>query len=116
MTIMKLRKSDDILIDSVEPAFSLGSRMRGLLGRKGIPNGHALYIKPCSSIHTVCMRFKLDLIFLDRSFNVIKIVRNVSPSRMVLGGKGAASVIELESGWFDFSALCVGDKVDICAC
>lgn len=113
MTLSKLMKGDEALIESVESALSLGSRMRGLLGRKKLESGHALHIKPCSSIHTWGMQFTLDLIFIDREYHVVNIIRDVAPGRMVLGGKHAASVIELESGWFDWERLSVGDEVNI---
>ncbi len=113
MTFSKLKKGDEILIESVEVAFSLGARMLGLLGRNNLSAGHALHIKPCGSIHTLGMRFNLDLIFLDRNLTVVKIVCDVTPFKMVLGGKHAASVIELESGWFDWSKLSVGDNLEI---
>ena len=113
MNFFKLKKGDEILIESVEPAFSLGARMCGLLGRDKLAVGHALYIKPCGSIHTMGMRFNLDLIFLDRNLTVTKIVRDVASFKIVLGGKHAASVLELESGWFDWDKLSVGDNVNI---
>ena len=113
MSVVKLRKGDEILIDSVESAFSLADRMRGLLGRDKLPPGHALHIKPCGSIHTLGMKFTLDLIFLDQNYHVVNIVRDVVPLRMVMGGKHAASVIELESGWFDWDKLSIGDSLNI---
>jgi uncharacterized membrane protein (UPF0127 family) len=111
MTTFVLKKDDKILIESVEGAFGLAARMRGLLGRNNLEMDHALYIKPCGSIHTFGMRFSLDLIFLDKNLSVVKIVHDVSPGKMVLGGKYAASVIELESGWFDWQKLNAGDSV-----
>ena len=113
MSISKLKKGDEVLIDSVESAFSLSARMCGLLGRDKLPSGQALHIKPCGSIHTFGMKFTLDLIFLDRNYHVVNIVRDVAPSRMVLGGKKAASVIELESGWFDWGKLSINDGLSI---
>ena len=113
MSISKLRKCGDTLIESVESAFSLGARMRGLLGRDNLIPQHALHIKPCGSIHTLGMRFTLDLIFLDQNLHVVNIVRDVVPFRMVMGGKHAVSVIELESGWFDWGQLDIGDKVQL---
>lgn len=113
MTVFKLIKDDEVLINLIETAFSLGARMRGLLGRKMLGHGVALYIKPCGSIHTFWMKFLLDVIFLDRDMRVVCINRDIPPFRMVIGGKHAASVIELESGWFDWGKLNVGDMVNI---
>ena len=111
--ICKSTKNNDTLIESVEPAFSVGARMRGLLGRKTLPPGSAMHIKPCGSIHTLWMRFTLDLIFLDRDYTVVKVVRNVAPFNLATGGRKAASVLEFASGWFDWNKLSVGDKLEI---
>jgi uncharacterized membrane protein (UPF0127 family) len=106
-----LVKGSARLIESVELALDLKSRMVGLLGRNGLGLGKGIYIAPCSSIHTFFMRFPIDLFFLDRDMVVRKIVRNVLPWRMVFGGHGAWAVVEIESGWFPAGCINVGDKV-----
>lgn len=106
-------KDGETLIESIEPAFKLIARMRGLLGRKTLPSGSAMHIKPCGSVHTLWMLFTLDLIFLDRDYTVVKIVRNVAPFNMVTGGRKAASILEFASGWFDWNKLHIGDKLEI---
>ncbi len=100
----------------VETAYSMGARMRGLLGRSGLPEGHALYIKPCPSIHTFCMQFALDLIFVDRALTVVKLVWDVAPNRMVQGGRRAHAVFEVQAGGVDRSQISVGDTLDLNEC
>ncbi len=107
-----LAKSGVPLIESVETASSLLSRMRGLLGRGSLPAGHAMHIIPCGSIHTFCMKFALDLLFLDDRNRIVKSVYNVPPGRMVLGGPGAHSVLEMSAGWFDPRSVMSGDAVE----
>ena len=41
-----------VVAETVELAITRLERRRGLLGRDGLPQGHALLIAPCSSIHT----------------------------------------------------------------
>ena len=100
-----LAKSGDTLIESVETASSLAARMRGLLGRDGLARGHALHIVHCDSIHTFFMKFSLDLVFLDRGNRVVKVVSSVTPWRMVWGGPGACSVLEMSAGWFNAASV-----------
>ena len=113
MKTAALMKNGVRLIETVELATDLKSRIIGLLGRKYLGKQHAMYLKPCNSIHTFFMKFSIDLVFLSRDLSVRKIVKGVGPGRIVLGGEGAWSVIEMESGWFIEDSLRVGDKVDI---
>ena len=106
-----LVKNGVSLIESVELAVDLKSRIVGLLGRSSLCKQRAMYLAPCSSIHTFFMKFPLDLVFLGRDMQVKKVVRNVFPGRIVSGGWGAWSVIEMESGWFPVDGLKVGDQV-----
>ncbi|MCK5850642.1 MAG: DUF192 domain-containing protein [Kiritimatiellae bacterium] len=87
--------------------------MQGLLGRSSLGDGRAMYLAPAGSIHTFFMRFSIDLVFLSKQMKVMKIVRGVSPGRVVLGGSMAWSVFEMESGWFPSDALREGDEVTL---
>ncbi|MDD4872461.1 MAG: DUF192 domain-containing protein [Kiritimatiellae bacterium] len=113
MNVAALRKNGVILIGTVELAVDFKSRLVGLLGRSSLGKQCAMYLSPCSSVHTFFMRFCLDLIFVSRDMVVKKIVRNVVPGRIVFGGAVAWSVVEMESGWFPVDELKIGDKVDI---
>jgi len=89
------------------------TRSVGLLGRKGLAAGRGLWIKPCSSIHTLFMRFTIDVLYLDRENKMVKVRRRMRPFRMSMGGKGAHSVIELAAGALDGFDLAPGDQVEI---
>lgn len=87
-------------------ARSCFSRMRGLLGRDGLPVGHAMLIAPCSAIHTLGMKFPIDVRFYDREGQCVREVLNVKPGRFwVGGGWRAASVLECAAGDKTFHAL-----------
>ena len=100
-----------VIIPELLVAKKMLSRMVGLLGRRGLQEGSAMLLSPCGSIHTVGMKFTLDLIFLDKHQRVVRVVCGVLPNRFVLGGRGAKSVVEIESGWFDMLQLSVGDEL-----
>ena len=75
-------------------------RMRGLLGRDGLPRGTAMAFPHCRAVHTVGMRFALDVAFLDREGRLLRVARGVRPGRLLVwGGWRARTVIEAESGW-----------------
>ena len=52
--------------------------------------GEALLIERCGSVHTVGMRFALDLVFLDRGWRVVRVARNVGPGRWMVWGAAMA--------------------------
>ncbi|MGI9188091.1 MAG: DUF192 domain-containing protein [Gaiellales bacterium] len=67
---------------SVAPAFSARGA-RGLLGRDGIEADAGLLLSdPIGCIHTVGMRFAIDIVFLDRDLCVVGVARDVPPWRL----------------------------------
>ncbi len=91
-------------------------RMRGLLGRRALGPGAALVIERCGAVHTVGMRFALDLVFLDRAWRVVRVVRGVRAGLpFVWGGWRAARVVESEAGCLDAAALRPGDGLEFVA-
>ncbi len=113
MQAANLTKDDEVLIESVEIADTFLSRFLGMMGRGPLGPGRALHIIPCGSVQTFFMTHSLDLVFLDSANTVVKIVRGVTPFRIVFGGTKAQSVMELTAGWFVEDALRVGDEVSL---
>jgi len=75
-------------------ARSRRARLFGLaLLPRAPPAGWALLLPKCRSVHTVGMRFALDLVFIDAGGRVLRVTRRVPPWRVV-SCRGAAAVIE----------------------
>jgi uncharacterized membrane protein (UPF0127 family) len=92
----------------VSRASTSETRRKGLLGRESLLPGEGLWILPCEGIHTVGMRFAIDLIYLDRGRRIRKVVRNVRPWRISLC-LSAHSVLELPAGAAEAGTCQVGD-------
>jgi uncharacterized membrane protein (UPF0127 family) len=86
------------------------TRMRGLLGRRDLPSGEGILLKPASSVHMAFMRFAIDAVFLDRELRVVKIAADLRPWRLA-GARGAKSVVELPAGEAARRGLNVGDRL-----
>jgi uncharacterized protein len=86
-------------------------RLRGLIGRRGLEPGEALWLRPSSGVHTFGMRFAIDVIFLDRELRVVKLVENMRPFRMTLPHLRAASVLEMAAHSAAGAGLRVGDQL-----
>ena len=85
------------LAASVGVAETLGQRLKGLLGTDGLACGRGLLLKPCNSVHTIGMRYALDIVFLGDDFRVLKIVENLPPGRMTWCWRGKMA-LELPAG------------------
>lgn len=85
-------------------------RRRGLLGRASLPPGEALWILPCESVHTIGMRFPIDVLFLSRDKRVLKI-RTHMRAWKVSACLRAHSVLELPAGTADFTGTRPGDQL-----
>ena len=107
------RSKNLVLVDAVEDAKSLWSRMRGLLGRANLPADQALWISPCNSIHTFFMKFTIDAVFVDDQFVVRKVVRGVRPWRLVPPVWQARSVFELAEGQASMDRVTEGDQLHV---
>jgi hypothetical protein len=99
-------------IARLEIARSTLERMRGLLGRSGLPPGEGMLIERCASIHTFFMKFALDVIFLDSEWEVRRVVRGLRAWRMA-GSLGASRVVELAAGALEGTDLATGDALKI---
>jgi len=101
------------LATNVKVADNLFTRMKGLLGKKELLEGEALWIKPCFSVHTFFMKFPIDVIFLNKKNQVIVAVSNLTPNRMTRLYPQSFSVLELPSGTIVASNSQIGDIIEI---
>jgi uncharacterized membrane protein (UPF0127 family) len=85
-------------------------RLVGLLGRRSLPPGEGMLIRPASSVHTFFMRFPIDVVFLDRRGVVVGVRRSVPPWRAAFARR-ARSVLELPAGESAGAGIEVGDEL-----
>lgn len=84
------------VLGGIEVPVAVGMRAR-LLGLSRLDReraGPGLLLPRCSSVHTLGMRFELDIYFLDQSDRLLKVFKRVAPRRVV-GLGGASAVLEL---------------------
>jgi uncharacterized membrane protein (UPF0127 family) len=90
-------ENDAIVCRSCTVARDPLTRMRGLLGRRGLAEGEGILLQPAGSIHTFFMRFAIDVVFLDAVRRVLRVVPDVRPWRTAAVRK-ARAVLELAAG------------------
>ena len=86
------------------------TRMRGLLGRRELPSGEGILLRPASSIHMAFMRFAIDAVFLDGDGRVLKVEHELRPWRMA-AARRAKAVVELPSGEASRRGIEIGQRL-----
>ncbi|MGH9245213.1 MAG: DUF192 domain-containing protein [Acidimicrobiales bacterium] len=101
---------DGEVLASLEVAESRPARTRGLLGRRGIEG--TILLRPARSVHSLGMRFPIDVAFLDRELRVVRII-SMKRWRVSRPVARAHAVLEAERGAFRSWELRPGDQLEI---
>ncbi len=87
------------------------TRLRGLLGRTGLGEEEGLWIRPCSGVHTLFMRFAIDVVALDAGQRIVRIWPRLRPWRLTSVRLEVVSVLELRAGRAEACGLQAGDQL-----
>lgn len=98
----KVRKADNFL-----------TRLVGLLKRTNLGPEEALWLMPSKGIHTVGMKFPIDVVFLNRDCHVLGLTSGMSPYRISSVHLRGYSVLELPNGTIRKSRTEIGDQLEI---
>jgi uncharacterized membrane protein (UPF0127 family) len=104
-----LLRDGDVLA-TAEVASSLAQRSKGLLGRRSYEG--AMILPHTRAVHTLGMRFGIDVAFCDKEMVVLDVTTLV-PWRMSLPRRRGRSVIEAQAGAFERWGLRVGDRLEL---
>lgn len=95
-----------------EPADTVWTRFRGLQMRRALAPGEGLLLRPAGSIHTLFMRFAIDVVFLDRDLRVLEVRAGLRPWRMA-SVRGAKVVLELPAGAAEAAGIRAGSRLEL---
>jgi uncharacterized membrane protein (UPF0127 family) len=98
----KVRKADNFL-----------TRLIGLLKRTHLGPEEALWLMPSKGIHTIGMKFPIDVVFLTRDNEVVGVISGLAPYRVSAVHLRGYSVMELPAGTIKKSRTEIGDKFEI---
>lgn len=104
------QRTDVSVADRVEVAVTRKSRRKGLLGRSGLEASSALILAPCAAVHTMFMRFAIDVVFVDSDGCALRMVPNLGPWRIAVE-PFAHAVVELPAGSLSQCHVNVGDRL-----
>lgn len=100
------------LVNFARVALSYRERVTGLLGDFCLPEGEGLLIPSCRRIHTVGMRFGIDVVFMGDDGVVLCLANNLGPGNQVVCAE-AHSVLELPGGTIRDTATVIGDRLQL---
>jgi uncharacterized membrane protein (UPF0127 family) len=103
---------DTMLADCAHIADTSKSRKTGLLKHDRLERGEGLWITPCEGVHTMGMKFPIDVLFLDKKRRVLKI-RAAMPRWRLAACLWAHSVLELPSGTAAETKTAAGDQLEL---
>lgn len=103
-----------VVCERCEVADSALARLRGLLGRRELPRGEGMLLRPSGSIHTCFMRFPIDAVFLDAELRVLRVRSDLRPWR-ASGARGARAVLELAAGEAARRGIAPGERLRLVA-
>jgi len=106
-----LEKTQSTIAEHVDVAQSFGSRLQGLMFKRALPEGHALLIKRCNSIHTFFVRFPIDVMFLSEDHHVIAVYSNMLPFKLSKRFGKAKAVLETQAGIIDRHSIKAHDQL-----
>lgn len=115
MRIVTVRNEtrDTVVGDRVEVATTSLTRMVGLLPKRHLDAGAGLWIKPSSGVHTIGMRFTIDVIGVDKHMKVVELWPNLVPLRVTKVSFKMRSAIELPAGQIHACGIEVGDQLSM---
>jgi uncharacterized membrane protein (UPF0127 family) len=101
---------DGEVLASLEVADTRSARRRGLLGRDAVEG--ALLLRPTRAVHTLGMRFPIDVAWCDRDLVVLR-TATLGRHRLSRPVLRARAVVEAEAGSFARWGLQVGDPLEL---
>ena len=111
------RHRGTVLADRAQRADNAWQRFVGLMFSAALPQGQALVLEPCASIHMFFMRYPIDVVFLSKEqqrsgeYEVVGLVRAIRPWRMTRFFRGARTAVELPAGVIEQSLTQAGDTI-----
>ena len=99
-----------VLGETVDVADTSAKRRTGLLKHTSLEPGQGLWIVPCEGVHTWFMKFAIDVVFLNKKRQVVKVRKSMGRWRMAMSLR-AHSVLELPAGTLERTGTQKGDQL-----
>ncbi len=102
-----------MLIENGLVAAGPWARLRGLIGRPSLQPGEGLVLPGTKGIHTIGMRYAIDIAFLNKQGYVIHLTRSMHPFRISRVVIHSAMALELRAGLLYETGTAIGDLIEV---
>ena len=103
------------LATTLDVADTHWSRLKGLTLKpeSAFRPGQGLWIRPSRGVHTLGMRFSIDVVYLDKDQRVVHLEKQLKPWRVAPVRLQTASVLELPANTLDPTGTMLGDELEM---
>jgi len=108
LVVMNTTRGKQLITDG-QVADGSFTRLRGLLGRRGLEPGQGLMIVPCQSIHMFFMAFPIDVVYVSAEMEVVGIDHAIRPWRVGKPRPQSRFVLEVPAGTAKATGTQIGD-------
>ena len=91
-------RTEEVLADRIRWARTFVDRARGLIARPMLGPGEGLIIDRASQVHTFLVRAPIDVVFCNRSWEVLHVISPMERRRISRWVRGSRWVVELPAG------------------
>ncbi len=102
-----------MLIENGLVAAGPWARLRGLIGRPALQPGEGLLLPGTKGIHTIGMRYAIDIAVLNQQGYVIHLIHSMHPFRISRVVMHSAMALELPAGLLRQTGTAVGDLIQV---
>jgi len=110
MKQIRVYREGALLWQRVLVANSFLRRLIGLLNKSSLEPSEGMFFYKAPAIHTIGMRFPIDILFLDASRCVVKVLQQVKPNRILPYIKSQYT-IELSAGQSEEKNIRLGERL-----
>ncbi len=106
------RTKNTTLGKEVQVAGTFFMRLKGLLGKKELKAGEGLFITPCRGVHSLGMRFSVDVVYVNAMGKVVHL-QSLSPWKVAKFLRESKAVLELPLGTIQKTRTELGDELNL---
>ena len=110
--VLRNERTGVVIASQLLPALDSETRRTGLLKHASLPDGTAMLIAPTNAIHTFFMKFPIDVAFVRKSGQIVKI-RPAMAAWRISAAWGGYAVVEMAAGSFEKAGTLPGDTLVI---
>jgi uncharacterized membrane protein (UPF0127 family) len=111
--LLKNATTGEVIAANVRYAETWWDRLAGFIPRRVVAPDDGLWFRNCWAIHTIGMRARIDVIFLDGQGRVVRADRHVPLHHPAIACIGARDVVELGAGALDGRDVLAGDRLTL---